>query len=102
MSSSRTGEDADHPAAKVRVGIDTGEALAVNNGRRGHREPLFLGEPADTHCQARTARGRLLDLYGSQTLGLNRVANEDTTALTIDEIEASQTEASLESSPTTS
>ena len=36
----QTGEDADHPAAKVRVGIDTGMALAVNNGRRGHREPL--------------------------------------------------------------
>ena len=29
----QTGEDADHPAAKVRVGIDTGKALAVNNGR---------------------------------------------------------------------
>ena len=43
----RTGEDADHPPAKVRVGIDTGKALAVNNGRRGHREPLFLGEPAN-------------------------------------------------------
>jgi hypothetical protein len=39
----RTGEDADHPAAKVRIGIDTGKALAVNNGQRGHRQPLFLG-----------------------------------------------------------
>ena len=37
----QTGEDADHPAAKVRIGIDIGKALAVNNGRRGHREPLF-------------------------------------------------------------
>ncbi len=27
----QTGEDADHPAAKVRVGIDTGKALAVNH-----------------------------------------------------------------------
>lgn len=27
----QTGEDADQPAAKVRVGIDTGKALAVNN-----------------------------------------------------------------------
>src|SRR5216684_636528 len=43
----QTGEDADHPAAKVRIGIDTGKALAVNNGRRGHREPLFLGRPAN-------------------------------------------------------
>jgi len=51
----RTGEDADHPAAKVRIGIDTGEALAVNNGRRGHREPLFLGEPAN-HAAKRARR----------------------------------------------
>ena len=35
------------PAAVVRVGIDSGPALAVNNGRRGHREPLFLGRPAN-------------------------------------------------------
>jgi class 3 adenylate cyclase len=53
----QTGEDADHPAAKVRVGIDTGEALAVNNGRRGHREPLFLGEPAN-HAAKRASGAR--------------------------------------------
>lgn len=40
-------EDEQIPAAKVRVGIDTGKALAVNNGRSGNREPLFLGEPAN-------------------------------------------------------
>ncbi len=39
----QTGEDDEHPNAKVRIGIDSGKALAVNNGRRGHREPLFLG-----------------------------------------------------------
>lgn len=43
-----TGEDDEQiPAAKIRVGIDTGKALAVNNGRSGNREPLFLGEPAN-------------------------------------------------------
>lgn len=43
-----TGEEDEHiPTAKVRVGIDTGKALAVNNGRSGNREPLFLGEPAN-------------------------------------------------------
>jgi class 3 adenylate cyclase len=52
----QTGEDADHPAAKVRIGVDTGKALAVNNGRRGHREPLFLGEPAN-HAAKRAGRG---------------------------------------------
>src|SRR5690606_12538409 len=44
-----TGEDGDDkiPAAAVRVGIDSGLALAVCNGRRGHTEPLFLGAPAN-------------------------------------------------------
>lgn len=40
-------EDEQIPSAKIRVGIDTGKALAVNNGRSGNREPLFLGEPAN-------------------------------------------------------
>ena len=31
----------------MRVGIDSGIALTVNNGRNGHREPLFLGDPAN-------------------------------------------------------
>jgi hypothetical protein len=45
----RTGEDSDDPLppAKTRVGIDSGIALAVNNGRRSSREPLFLGNPAN-------------------------------------------------------
>jgi class 3 adenylate cyclase len=43
-----TGDDDEQiPSADVRVGIDTGKALAVNNGRSGNREPLFLGEPAN-------------------------------------------------------
>lgn len=35
------------PDAKIRVGIDSGTALAVQNGTRGDREPLFLGNPAN-------------------------------------------------------
>ena len=58
----QTGEDADHPAAKVRVGIDTGLALAVNNGRRGHREPLFLGEPAN-HGAKRSGGGTATGIF---------------------------------------
>src|SRR6202167_1920128 len=58
----QTGEDADHPPAKVRIGIDTGKALAVNNGRRGHREPLFLGVPAN-HAAKRSGGGTASGIY---------------------------------------
>jgi class 3 adenylate cyclase len=95
----QTGEDADHPAAKVRVGIDTGEALAVNNGRRGHREPLFLGEPAN-HAAKRATGGNATGIYltnkARETLGLKRVDNENATALTTDEIATSQDKAALD------
>jgi hypothetical protein len=84
----QTGEDADHPAAKVRVGIDTGLALAVNNGRRGHREPLFLGEPAN-HAAKRASGGKLTGIFltnkARAVVGLGS-ANEDTTALTMQEV----------------
>lgn len=95
----QTGEGADHPAAKVRVGIDTGEALAVNNGRRGHREPLFLGEPAN-HAAKRASGGNATGIYltnkARETLRLKRVDNEDATALTAGEIATSQAEAALD------
>jgi class 3 adenylate cyclase len=94
----QTGEDADHPAANVRIGIDTGKALAVNNGRRGHREPLFLGEPAN-HAAKRAAGGSVRGIYltnkARKAIGLNEVANVDTTPLSKAEIEASQKEAKL-------
>ncbi len=97
----QTGEDADHPAAKVRVGVDTGKALAVNNGRRGHREPLFLGEPAN-HAAKRAAGGTTTGIYltnaARKAIGLAEVAISavDTTPLTKSEIEASQKEAKLD------
>src|SRR5665213_2064353 len=85
----QTGEDADHPAAKVRVGIDSGEALAVNNGRRGHREPLFLGEPAN-HAAKRAAGGKATGIYltnkARMAIGLGKVASEDATGLSAEEI----------------
>lgn len=96
----RTGEDADHPAAQVRIGIDTGKALAVNNGRRGHREPLFLGEPAN-HAAKRSGGGLTTGIYltnkARKVIGLASVTNEDTAALTADEIAASQQVAQLTS-----
>lgn len=95
----RTGEDADHPAAKVRVGIDTGKALAVNNGRRGHREPLFLGEPAN-HAAKRAGGGTATGVYltnkARNAIGLKEAANVDTTPLSAAEIETSQKEAKLD------
>ena len=52
-----TGDDDEQvPSAQVRVGIDSGKALAVNNGRNGYREPLFLGragEPCGEACKQR-------------------------------------------------
>lgn len=32
---------------EVRIGIDTGRAVAVNSGKRSEPEPLFLGNPAN-------------------------------------------------------
>lgn len=94
----QTGEDADHPAAQVRVGIDTGKALAVNNGRRGHREPLFLGRPAN-HAAKRAGGGKTCGIFltneARTILGLARAANEDTTALTAQEIQACKDKANL-------
>ena len=95
----QTGEDADHPAAKIRIGIDTGKALAVNNGRRGHREPLFLGEPAN-YAAKRAGGGSATGIYLTNTarkaIGLSEVTNVDNTPLTAAEIERSRNEAKLE------
>jgi class 3 adenylate cyclase len=95
----RTGEDADHPAAKVRIGIDTGKALAVNNGRRGHREPLFLGVPAN-HAAKRAGGGKSGGIYltneARAAIGLKKADNEDTTPLTGQEIATSQGKAKLD------
>ena len=94
----RTGEDADHPSAKVRVGIDTGKALAVSSGRRGHREPLFLGEPAN-HAAKRsgggTAEGIYLTNKARKIIGLLEVASVDNTPLTKTEVETSQKQANI-------
>jgi class 3 adenylate cyclase len=94
----QTGEDADHPAAKVRIGIDTGKALAVNNGRKGHREPLFLGEPAN-HAAKRASGGKATGIYltnkARKAIGLKEVDSVDMTALTSAEIADSKGKAKL-------
>lgn len=94
----QTGEDADHPSAKVRIGIDSGEALAVNNGRRGHREPLFLGEPAN-HAAKRASGGKSIGIYltnkARKVIGLTIADNEDLTSLTSEEINDCKNKAKL-------
>jgi hypothetical protein len=94
-----TGADADDiPPASVRVGIDSGLSLAVNNGRRGHREPLFLGEPAN-HAAKRAAGGDepgiFLTNVAREVIDLEPVADEDATALTDEEVAVSEAEAQL-------
>lgn len=40
-------DEADIGRARLRVGIDEGRCLVVNNGSKGDRDPLFLGSPAN-------------------------------------------------------
>ncbi len=94
-----TGEDGDDkiPTAAVRVGIDSGVALAVCNGRRGHAEPLFLGAPAN--LAAKRSAGSKVGIYLTNTArGVIDLADdviEDDTALSAQEIETSQEKAAL-------
>jgi class 3 adenylate cyclase len=95
----RTGEDADHPPAKIRIGIDSGKALAVNNGRRGHREPLFLGIPAN-HAAKRSGGGTASGIYltnvARKAIGLKQVDNEDLAPLSTEEVTVSKNAAKLD------
>lgn len=91
-------EEEDIPAAKVTVGIDTGKSLAVNNGRRGDREPLFLGEPANhaaKHAVCETPGIYLTD-KARAAIGLSKVKDSKSTALTSSEIKDCQDAAKLE------
>lgn len=100
----QTGEEGDEiiPAAKVRVGIDSGVALAVCNGRRGHTEPLFLGAPANLAAK-RAGCGATTGIYLTNTaravVDLADDVAEDTTPLTGAEVAASQDEADLAVTP---
>jgi class 3 adenylate cyclase len=93
--------DADEniPNAQVRVGIDTGTALAVNNGRRGGREPLFLGAPAN-HAAKMSGGGTKAGIYltneAREAIGLGTVDKPPATALTSAEIEDCQQKAAFE------
>lgn len=80
-------------AATIRVGIDSGIALAVNNGRAKNKEPLFLGNPAN-HAAKHAAgdkKGIYLTANARDVLGLPQVDADKTktSALTSDEIKLS-------------
>jgi class 3 adenylate cyclase len=69
-------DDEDIPNAKVRIGIDTGKSLAVNNGRGGNREPLFLGAPANLAAKLASnlsAEGIFLTNTARKAAGLKEV-----------------------------
>jgi class 3 adenylate cyclase len=94
-----TGDDDEQiPAAQVRIGIDSGKALAVNNGRRGGREPLFLGDPANIAAKysAGAGAGIFLTANARAALGLKKVDDPKQTALTKDEVKQCQDAAALE------
>ena len=92
------GDEAIEPA-EIRIGIDSGLALAVNNGRTSNREPLFLGDPAN-HA-AKHSCGKTIGIYLTENarriLNLNLEANQDTkkVKLKASEIEASKQSAGL-------
>ncbi|TGU93161.1 transcriptional regulator [Mesorhizobium sp. M00.F.Ca.ET.151.01.1.1] len=96
-----TGDDDENiPAAEVRIGIDSGRALAVNNGRSGNREPLFLGRPANMAAKI-ASNGSDTGIYLSnearKAIGIEELDDEDVplTPLTEAEIEDCQNAADL-------
>jgi len=68
----------DLPNAKLAVGIDTGLALAVNNGTRSDREPLFIGEPANRAAKVigKNKEGVFLTPTAAKVLGLQLQPNQ--------------------------
>lgn len=92
-------EDDPLPTAKTRVGIDTGKALAVNNGRRRSREPLFLGNPANQAAKRAGYDTQVEGIFITNTarsaVGWGKVLNDYTTAVTEVQVAESQEEAAL-------
>lgn len=78
-------------AAKIRIGIDSGKALAVNNGRRSNKEPLFLGDPANYAAKhsSGTVQGIYLTKNARSILGLSSVSETVKERLKPQEIQSS-------------
>ena len=60
--------------SRVRIGIDTGPAVAINSGRRGELEPLFIGSPANHAAKAAHGEkeGIVLTLRAKRVLQASR------------------------------
>jgi class 3 adenylate cyclase len=94
-------DDEDIPNAKVRIGIDTGLTLAVNNGRNGNREPLFLGSAANLAAKLASngcAEGIFLTNAARKAAGLAEAetGKEGATPLTPDQVAHCQDIANLD------
>lgn len=97
----QTGDDDEYiPNAIVRVGIDSGQTLAVNNGRNGNRESLFLGNAANQSAKLSGAKNGKKGIYltnnARTSIGLTEVAEPSKVKLTTTEIKACQDAASLD------
>ncbi|WP_343674924.1 adenylate/guanylate cyclase domain-containing protein [Paraburkholderia heleia] len=95
----QTGDSDEHiPAAQVRVGIDSGRALAVNNGRNGYREPLFLGEPANQAAKIASGSppGIFLTNAARAAIGLAKLNDPSKSPLTQAEIDTCKQAAALD------
>lgn len=80
----------DIPTASVRIGIDSGETLIVNNGRNGGREPLFLGNPANQAAKlssAGSSEGIYLTNNARLQIGLEEVESPKNNRLSKSEID---------------
>lgn len=86
------------PKAKIRVGIDSGIAITVNNGRRGHREPLFLGDPAN-YAAKLAGGGNLSGIFISnnarKVIGIDPIENEKNITLKASDIKQCISEAKI-------
>lgn len=91
------GDEAIEPA-EIRIGIDSGLALAVNNGRKSNKEPLFLGDPAN-HA-AKHACGEKTGIYltnnARDIIGLAEAADSKKVKLNSNEIQSCKDAADLE------
>lgn len=75
--------------AKVCIGVESGQALAVCNGTRGDREPLFLGRPANDAAKllAGGRRGIHLGVNARAVLGSSwKVVNPNDIPLTVENL----------------
>lgn len=89
----------DIPSAKVRIGIDSGKTLIVNNGRNGGREPLFLGNPANAAAKLASdgsTEGIYLTNNARVVIGLEKVEHPKNNRLSKNEIETCKNSANLD------